>query len=115
MKTYRAGPCPAEQWQRLTETQARQLTARLRAARTCFHCKTVYRNGGAAWRCEHYHERTPPVSKPKPALRGKIANLRQLRAMDRAELRANTCRSCEATYTSPDAARECAEWHRQNR
>lgn len=55
------------------------------------------------------------MSKPKPSLRGQIANLKQLRAMSRSELRANTCRACEATYTSSGAAQECAKWHREQR
>ena len=47
VKKLRARPAEAQGW-----------TERLRAIRSCCHCKTVYRDAGAAYRCEHWHEGT---------------------------------------------------------
>jgi hypothetical protein len=40
---------PEDVWSRWTEHE--------RLIRTCQSCGTTYRSAGAAWVCEHYHER----------------------------------------------------------
>lgn len=54
---HRAEPHPGSARGRATREQIKAMGPRLRVIRTCCHCGTVYRSGGYAWNCEHWHER----------------------------------------------------------
>ena len=41
---------------RATPAEQKTWTDSERASRTCMHCKTAYKGGGDAWKCEHHHE-----------------------------------------------------------
>jgi len=49
---------------------------------------------------------------PKQSLAKQVATIKQLRAMSAEEERKQTCGTCQITYTSEAAARECRTWHR---
>lgn len=48
---------------------------------------------------------------PKQSLAKQVATIAQLRAMDEKTERKQTCGTCQITYTSENAARECRRWH----
>lgn len=52
---------------------------------------------------------------PKQSLAKQVATIKQLREMDAATERKQTCGTCQITYTSESAARECRTWHRTGR
>lgn len=49
---------------------------------------------------------------PKQSLKNQVATIKQLREMDARTERKQTCGTCQITYTSESAARECRTWHR---
>ncbi|WP_432845957.1 hypothetical protein ACQPXB_35790 [Amycolatopsis sp. CA-161197] len=55
----KATPLPSLAHQRAEPHEIANYTAWQLSARTCQFCKTVYRNGGNADQCEHYHYPIP--------------------------------------------------------
>lgn len=55
----KATPCPSLVKRRAELDVSARWSERDRIVRSCQYCRTVYKDAGAAWVCEHYHR---PVS-----------------------------------------------------
>jgi hypothetical protein len=51
------------------------------------------------------------TKKPDQRLKGQVASIAQLRAYSTTERRARTCATCDITYTSEAARKQCARHH----
>jgi hypothetical protein len=51
------------------------------------------------------------TKKPDQRLKGQVASIAQLRAYTRAERQTRTCGTCDITYTSEAARKQCARHH----
>lgn len=55
----KATPLPSITKMRPEPWQLALMTDHQKLVSTCMYCKTLYRNAGAAWQCEHYHYPLP--------------------------------------------------------
>lgn len=58
-KIFRSTPPKSLDKHLASQREVDQWTPRQHAQRTCVHCHRRYHEGGAAWRCEHWHEQRP--------------------------------------------------------
>lgn len=49
--------------------------------------------------------------KPDQRLKDEVATIKELQRMTTAQLRARTCGTCQITYRSDAARKQCARWH----
>lgn len=55
----KATPLPSLAKKRPEQWEIARMTAHQKLIATCQYCKTLYRDGGAANLCEHYHHPIP--------------------------------------------------------
>jgi hypothetical protein len=51
------------------------------------------------------------TKRPDQTLKGQVASIAQLRSYSAAERKARTCGTCDITYTSEAARKQCARHH----
>jgi hypothetical protein len=51
------------------------------------------------------------TKRPDQSLKGEVASIKELQAMTTAQLRARTCGTCQITYRTEAARKQCARHH----